>query len=101
MLFARRQTGGILMVREQDEDLRAKVARLEHELATARAGRLMANTILATVPAVVSRLSPDLKIEVINHVPPGYERVKIIGESVFAFAPPDQHATMRQAFETA
>jgi signal transduction histidine kinase/CheY-like chemotaxis protein len=89
------------MVRVEDEDLHAKVARLEHELETARAGRLMADTILATVPAVVSRLSLDLEIEVINRVPPGYERAKIIGESVFAFAPPDQHATMRQAFETA
>ncbi|HMR06490.1 MAG TPA: ATP-binding protein [Polyangiaceae bacterium] len=52
-------------------------------------------------PAVVLRLSLDFKIEFINRVLPEYEGARLVGEPVFAFAPPDQHEAMRKGLEAA
>jgi hypothetical protein len=84
-----------------DDDLTAKVARLEAELAAARAERLMSTTILETAPVIVLRVSLDFTIEFISRVLPEYSGAPLVGQSVFAFAEVDQHSTMRKALEAA
>jgi PAS domain S-box-containing protein len=81
--------------------LRATVARLEAELARARDAKLMSDTILQTIPAIVLRVSLDLKIEFISRVLPEYQGAPLIGQPVFAFAPADQHAAIRESLEAA
>lgn len=81
--------------------LQARVEQLQRELEAARAPQLMARTVLETAPAVILRVSLDLRIEYVNRVLPEYSGVQLIGQPVFAFAPPDQHAAMRTALEAA
>lgn len=74
------------------ERLQAEVARLQREQAWHR-------TILETLPAVVMRVSLDGVIEFINRVLPEYEGRHPVGQTIFSFAPADQHELMRAVLE--
>jgi len=80
-------------------ELRARVAELEQELRKRSADQLMSRTILETIPAVVLRVSLDGVIEFVNRVLPEYSSVGLVGQSIYVFAPLDQHDAMREALE--
>ena len=59
----------------------------------------MHRTILETIPAVVLRVSLGGVIEFVNRVLPEYSGAGLVGQSIYVFAPPDQHDAMRVALE--
>lgn len=61
----------------------------------------MMRTVLSTVPAVVLRVSLAGVIEYVNRVLPEYAGAPLVGQSVYVFAPPDQHQAMRAGLERA
>jgi PAS domain S-box-containing protein len=61
----------------------------------------MMRTVLSTVPAVVLRVSLGGVIEYVNRVLPEYAGAPLVGQSVYVFAPPDQHEAMRAGLERA
>ncbi len=83
------------------ERLRDRVAMLEAELDARSDSRAMMRTVLETVPAIVLRISLDGTIEFVNRILPAYEAHPPVGQSIYAFAPVDQHEVMRHAIETA
>jgi len=82
------------------ERLRARVAALEAELGASADERAMLRTVVETMPALALRISLDGDIEFINRVLPEYEARLPKGQSIYSFAPPDQHELMRHAIET-
>lgn len=72
------------------DELRVALARLEHEQAWVR-------TTLETMPAIMMRVSLEGTIEFINRVLPEYAESAPVGQSIYAFAPADQHEVMRSA----
>ncbi len=74
------------------EALQAELARLQREQAWHR-------TILDTVPAVVLRMSLTGVVEFINRILPEYADRPPVGQSIYSYAPADQHEVMRAALE--
>lgn len=81
------------------EALRERVRSLEAALRQREREHATNQTLLQTVPAIVMRVSLDGTIESINRVLPEYEALPPVGRSIYTFAPPDQHALMREALE--
>lgn len=79
--------------------LDARLAALEAEASARATEALTLRSVLDTVPAVVMRISLGGTIEFINRVLPEYARSPPVGQSIYAFAPPDQHAVMQRALE--
>lgn len=79
--------------------LRARIERLEGELAGSVADADHYRTLLETVPAIVLRSSLDGTIEYINRVLPEYATSPLVGCSIYTFAPADQHEAMRAAID--
>lgn len=72
--------------------LQAQVNALEAQVEWSR-------QLIETVPAIVMRVSLDGVIEYINRVLPEYASRHPRGQSIFSFAPADQHERMRAALE--
>lgn len=72
-------------------------SRLEGEARTLPTRLSWAPTLLETIPAVVTRVSLTGVIEYINRVLPEYGSRHPVGETIYSFAPPDQHRVMRDA----
>ena len=77
--------------------LTATIQALKQTIAELTANERMASTMLETIPAVVLRISADERIEYINRILPEYSGSPLVGETIYAFAPPDQHELMRES----
>ena len=57
-------------------------------------------SILAAVPAFITRLDSNYKVRFINFLQPGVSLADVKGADVFNFMPPDVHDEARRCFES-
>lgn len=78
-----------------------RIEELEARLAAVEAERRELRAILASLSPVVLRVALDGTITYVNRVLPQYAQRPPVGESIYTYAPPEHHAAMRGAIETA
>ncbi len=83
------------------QQLRRRVDELERQARAADEDRAVLRQILETLPAVVLKVGLDGRIQFINRILPAYEARPPVGESIYSYAPPDQHELMRNAIDAA
>ncbi|MCA9675191.1 MAG: response regulator [Kofleriaceae bacterium] len=81
--------------------LRRRVEQLEDQLREVAADHTALRRVLDSIPAVVLRVGLDGMIEYVNRVLPEYALRPPVGQSIYSYAPPDQHELMRAAIDEA
>jgi PAS domain S-box-containing protein len=94
-------SAGTVTTDAEIDELRRRVAELEQRVRAADDERATLRKVLDTLPAIVLKVALDGTIEYINHVQPAYQARPPVGESIYSYAPPDQHEVMRSAIDTA
>ncbi len=90
-----------MAVASSHDALPARIAQLEAELAEVTHERTMLRRVLDTLPAVVLQVALDGTIEYVNQVLPEYALRPPVGQSIYSYAPADQHEVMRAAIDAA
>jgi two-component system, cell cycle sensor histidine kinase and response regulator CckA len=94
--------GDLESLRIENAELRARLAR--QAAAPGPMAAAFLESVLAAVPAFVIRFDSEMRIRYINRLQPGLTMEEVIGQSVFHYIHPDDHAlaraTIQQVLET-
>jgi PAS domain S-box-containing protein len=85
----------------ENEALRRRVQELEHALASSSDAARFLESILAIVPAFITRTDSDLCIRYINACQSGLSPEQVVGRSILDFIDPEDRERSRTQFEGA
>jgi len=84
-------------LRRENAELRARLA--ERSTSPGETAAAFLESVLAAVPAFVIRFDAEMRIRYINRIQPGLKMEDVIGQSMFHYIHPDDHALARTTIE--